>query len=466
VVEKFTAFQEAVVRACPQAILAVDENLVVRILNRSAEKLLGVESAGIVGRHVGEGGFLGQSVFQDLQETVQTGEDHNSSYYLFNEEGQRVLVNLHTSRIADGDGNCLGAMLVIEEPASGIDCRQFELILDCIEEGVIVIDADQRVVIFNRAAGECYSLESRNVVGRDFAEVLSVVPLEDQLVIRTVTLGEEFSKYHHSYVVGGRKRSFVSDTAKLTDEKGKLTGAIQVFREITALQEQERVENAERLTLIKQIAFGVAHNMRNPLTSVRGFVQVVQEKAAENAISDISEFARVALKEIDRVNELIGDFLHLADTFEVRKEPANINSLLDSIYVFIKGKAALSGVVVTREPARELPSVSVDVVQIIQVFFSIIDNALEAMQAGGQLTIRTYYLSHENKVGIDFSDTGPGIPAHLLKDIFNPFFVIREEGTGFGLAIANKIVFEHGGELKVKSEVGKGTTFSVYLPVQ
>lgn len=341
-------FYEALLRASPAAVVAVDENMIVRTISSSAEKLLDIEAGKIVDRHIKDCVLLGQGGLTDLENTLKEGVEHGITCCLCKEGGRKV--KLRTRWLLDQGGKTMGAVLILEAP----------------------------------------------------------------------------------------------------DRKS----------------DSERIINNEKVELIRQMSVGIAHHVRNSLTAVRGFIQIMQEKTGGKLTTGFTEFSSIALKELDRVNDVIGNLLHLADSSETKREAVNVGSLLENVFAFIRGKAALSGILVVKEFSSELPDPCVDVVQIIHALFNIMDNAIKAMPDGGLLTLRSYAIPAESKVCIEITDTGVGIPPENIKNIFNPFFSTREDGLGFGLALANKIIHDHGGDIKVVSGAGKGSTFSVFLPVK
>lgn len=349
------AFYDALLRVFPTAMVAVDENLVVRAISPSAETLLETAAGRIVGRNIRDCGLLEQAALTHLEDTLQEGLEHRGACCFPGNGGSRTAVTMHTQRLLDHDGRIIGALVLFEA-------------------------------------------------------------------------------------------------------SGRQTGTEEIIK-------TENVITNEKLELIRQMAVGIAHHVRNPLTAVRGFIQIMQEKTGGESAPGYTEFSSIALKELDRVNEVIGNLLHLSGSSDTRREAVNIAVLLENVYAFIRGRAALSGILLEKDFSPELASPCLDVVQIIHAFFKLLDNAIKSMPDGGRLLLRAYELPEESKVCIEISDTGTGIPPEDLANIFNPFFSSREDGMGFGLALANRVIYDHGGEIKVVSEEGKGTTFFVCLPV-
>jgi signal transduction histidine kinase len=331
---------------------------------------------------------------------------------------------------------------------------------------MVAVDENLVVRAISPSAEEFLETAAGKIVGRDIRDCGLLE--QDGLTRLENTLQEGLEHKGACRLPGNgeNKPALTMQTKRLIDHEGKTIGAVLLFEASGRRAGAENVIKNEKLELIRQMAVGIAHHVRNPLTAVRGFIQIMQEKTGGESFPGFFEFSSIALKELDRVNEVIGKLLHLSGSSDTRRETVNIAVLLDNVHAFIRGRAALSGILVEKDIPPELASPCLDVVQIIHALFKLLDNAIESMPDGGRLLLRAYDLPEESKVCIEISDTGTGIPPENLVNIFNPFFSSREDGMGFGLALANRVVYDHGGEIKVVSEEGKGSTFSVYLPVK
>jgi len=224
------------------------------------------------------------------------------------------------------------------------------------------------------------------------------------------------------------------------------------------------VERAEKLATIGRMAASIVHEIRNPLTSIRGFVQLLAEKRP--AQDPEREYLDIVLEELDRVNEYITHFLQLAKPEQRRRTEVDLVDLLRGIMVLAESQGLLRDIEVVQEYASALPPVFADPGQIRQVFLNLIQNAFQAMPHGGRLTVRAYPAAEERMVAVDVEDTGTGIPEEHLPRLGEFFFTTKEDGTGLGLALTFRIVREHGGTIEVWSRVGQGSRFTVRLPYQ
>jgi len=230
------------------------------------------------------------------------------------------------------------------------------------------------------------------------------------------------------------------------------------------------VQRTDRLRSLETIAGGFAHEVRNPLTSIKTFIQLTPERKDDPEF--IGHFSTVVAEDVARIERLIQEILDYARYMQPKFQEEDINVIVESCLYFVRIKADSKAVLVKKDLASDLPSVLLDRQQIKQVLLNLFINAIEAMGDGGELIMRTHRLSKapgDTWVQMEVTDTGCGIPQADLEHIFDPFYTTKHEsqereGTGLGLTIVHQIVQEHGGHIEVKSEFGRGTTFLVNLP--
>ncbi len=225
------------------------------------------------------------------------------------------------------------------------------------------------------------------------------------------------------------------------------------------LEIEEQLRRADRLSALGELSAGMAHEIRNPLGSIRGTAEILRDGMA--AGDPRSEFAAILIQEVDRLNRVVQDFLEFARPAESGRSAVDLNALLQELIVLTR-QPARSGGVKVEFTAGEIPLVKADREQLRQAFLNLILNAFQAMPAGGVLNLATN--RSDDRVRLRFRDSGVGIPADHLERIFNPFFTTRSEGTGLGLAIVHRIIQGHGGRIEVASEPGRGTTFTLLFP--
>jgi signal transduction histidine kinase len=233
---------------------------------------------------------------------------------------------------------------------------------------------------------------------------------------------------------------------------------------------QNILRRSDRLASLGTLIASLAHEIRNPLVSIKTFTQLLPERMDDEEFRDY--FLKVAAGEIDRLTSLINELLGFAKPSEPNLKGEDINALIDRMGVLIANEAKKKNITLIKNYDPHLPSIMVDAEQLKQVLLNILLNAIQAIEKEGQIWIETrvVQITHEEKiepyVQIEIRDTGVGIPPENIDHVFDPFFSTKPEGSGLGLAISHQIIHEHGGFIDVESEVGKGTSFRINLPLR
>jgi signal transduction histidine kinase len=233
---------------------------------------------------------------------------------------------------------------------------------------------------------------------------------------------------------------------------------------------QTIMRRADRLASLGTLIASLAHEIRNPLVSIKTFTQLLPERIDDEEFRNY--FLKVASGEIDRLTGLINELLGFARPSEPRLEGEDVNSLIDKMEILVATEARKKNVTLNKNYARDLPQIKADAEQLKQVLLNLLLNAIQSTKGEGKIWIETRQVQVpiEDKVEpftqIEVRDTGVGIPKENLERIFDPFFSTRPEGSGLGLAISHQIIHDHGGFISVESEVGKGTSFKVHLPLK
>lgn len=245
-------------------------------------------------------------------------------------------------------------------------------------------------------------------------------------------------------------------------ELGKVAEAINhMAKELKGKKRlEDQLQRSERLAALGQLVSGIAHELRNPLSIIRATMQLMEKELDDR--KGIGEYTGIVKEQADRQNKIIQELLDFAKPTVPQLVPVDLNQLLDSVMTFTRAYLKDRNVALSIEKEKELPRILADGEKIKQVILNLILNGVQAMPDGGDLKIKTYCT--EEKVVMEFSDTGVGIPWKNIEKIFNPFFTTRDGGTGLGLAIAHQIVKMHQGTLEARSVMGKGATFTVTIP--
>jgi signal transduction histidine kinase len=253
------------------------------------------------------------------------------------------------------------------------------------------------------------------------------------------------------------RRVQLEDTAKGLEES---------YRQLQSQSEliiriEEQLRRAERLSALGELSAILAHEIRNPLASIRGTAEILMED--RTSAESRGEFLGILVKESDRLNRVVEDFLKMARPDPMIKNPCDINEELRNMVTLLSSQARQSKVTLKLKPTR-LPPFTGDGEKLRQAFMNILLNAIQASPAESEVTVSTRENPENGGIEIRFSDRGPGIPEQAVKEIFEPFFTTKGTGTGLGLPITKKIIEGHGGTIEVESEPGQGATFRVCLP--
>jgi two-component system sensor histidine kinase AtoS len=320
--------------------------------------------------------------------------------------------------------------------------------------GVVTFNEDGKITYMNETAQEL--LRFKETMEAEMAWQFL------QLLRETLLTGRRHNQQHLTMPYAGENHYYCVNMAPLYEESGRISGAVSVFQDIT---EKKKMENEllqmEKFSLVAELAAGTAHEIRNPMTTMRGFLQLLSKEFKPD--SKGSEYCTLMIEEIDRANSIIREFLLLTRPSAPKLKEADLHLILEEIFLLIESKSLLENVELHKNYACELPPARVDQAQIKQVFLNLATNAIQAMPSGGALAIST--AADQNRILVSFCDTGPGIGESSLIKVFDPFYTTKEGGTGLGLTISYRIVENHGGRLSVQNVPGKGAKFTVELPI-
>lgn len=333
-------------------------------------------------------------------------------------------------------------------------------VVESMVNGLISVDESGMITTINQTASQIIGVNSSDAEGRDISEVFRSDECDIQEVLSTDRpVVEKEIAYRRN---GGYTPLSVS-VSPLRDEIGKVMGAVVIIRDLREIKElQEKVRRAERLASLGRLAAGIAHEIRNPLSSIRGFAQYFQGKF-EPETKDV-KYAKAMVDEIDRLNRIIEALLDFARPAEPKLSPYSIEDVINHALGLVQADMDVKEVRLTRNFQSGIPEVMIDRDQMIQAILNILLNAVEALDKDGEITVSAS--TEGDNLKITISDTGSGIREEDLSKVFDPFFSTKKSGTGLGLAIVHKIVENHGGEIRVNSIVGQGATFTILLPLR
>jgi two-component system nitrogen regulation sensor histidine kinase GlnL len=337
----------------------------------------------------------------------------------------------------------------------------FEAIINSLEEAIVLFDKSTNILYLNKTAEELLRKNSKDAVGKRLPQILNTEKAISPLIRKTISEGRSFRGKSVSMNVGRTVNMDFSLAPFFTG--GKIEGAVLSLYENINIAEREDVDFDSIVYMIGSIA----HEIKNPLGGIKGAAQLLLKK---NLDAPPEEYVDLIIRETDRLNSILHDYLTIC-----RKpsfNPVNVHEVMEKALHIMDVPIRKAGIVLKRLYDPSLPQVKGDEAKLLQVFLNIIKNAIESMKRGGRIEVSTCPSEESIREGgrtkrwamISIRDTGKGIPDGDLRKIFIPFYTRKKNGTGIGLALSKKIIKDHGGLIKVKSQEGKGTAFSIYIP--
>ncbi len=344
-----------------------------------------------------------------------------------------------------------------EQRAANVESYN-ENILQCVTSGVMTFDKNCLLTTINRAAEEALGMKREQAVGMSCTDLFGFNDIT-AAVHDTIEKKTPSARMEAMLDRPAGKIWLGYNTAILTDRHGDALGVILSFSDLTEVKRlQEQVELRERLTALGEMSAGIAHELRNPMAVISGYINLLSKKtdASNQAI------IRDITSEINGMNRIISDLLTFARPASLNRVRVNIREMIEGCVSNVLQATATDGRIRTVVRVDDA-TMSVDEVLMRQAFTNLFQNAVEAMPDSGTITVETRL---DRDLRIVIHDTGAGIPSDQLKKIFLPFFTTKDRGVGLGLALVHKTVLSHGGRIEAESREGQGTTFTVTLPLR
>ncbi|MCA0756217.1 PAS domain S-box protein [Paenibacillus sp. N4] len=339
--------------------------------------------------------------------------------------------------------------------------QYLESFVNQTSDAIHVADLDGRITQVNRAFEKMYGWTGEEIVGKP----LENIPLEHAGSHRelkaTVLSGGSVTDFETVRITKSGSPIDISITiSPIRDEAGAIIAIASISRNITSRkQTEEMIRRSEKLSVVGQIAAGVAHEVRNPLTTLRGFVQLQKQKG-----SLPPSHLDIMLNELDQINMIVSEFLVFAKPQASRYQSIKPENLVGDTMLLLDSEAKMSNVQLRMTAEKELPLIIGEANQLKQVFVNVIKNGMEAMPGGGELSI-DIARHGDGMIVLRFKDQGCGIAAEDLHRLGEPFFTKKDSGNGLGLMVSQQIIAGHKGSIVFRSELGKGTCVEISLPV-
>lgn len=336
-----------------------------------------------------------------------------------------------------------------------------DTVVEHVPIGLLAVDHRGKIAAFNNSAETILQLCASEIIGQDAARLIPAELLAE--INHSKNGADVIEKEIECKRTDGKMVPLEIGASSLRDENNVFLGNVLLFKDLTEVQALRReVARSQRLASVGRLAAGVAHEIRNPLSSIKGFATYFKQRYTDHP--EDQQTADIMIQEVDRLNRVVGQLLEFARPITAKKQRISLPALLKDSIKLIEEQAAAKGVSVQIQNAAGTDSARGDPDRINQILLNLYLNAIDAMENGGELKVALSSNRTNSEIYIKISDTGCGIsPEHLTK-IFDPYFTTKSTGTGLGLAIAHNVVEALGGKITVESNTQKGTTFTVALP--
>lgn len=344
------------------------------------------------------------------------------------------------------------------------DRELYESIFESMIEGVFVLDENNNIQYVNSNALKMFNLDFR-ILEKNISEVFR----NKNILLFFKDILESGNEIHDRAIESGyfNDHRIIRVNAFPLKQNNKIIGTIIMLLDITARkEEQNKLRRAESLASLTTLAAGVAHEIKNPLSSIAIYIQLMERylnKLPENFKLKFGNMISIISEEIDRLNRIISDFLFSVRPTVLNKELVNLEKLLNQLLELISLQVKEKGLNLTLKVEKKFPEIICDPNYTKNAFLNIVKNSIEACDKNDEIIISL--IKEGDYVKIIFRDTGKGIPKDKINQIFDPYFTTKDFGTGLGLTIVYKIIKEHNGDISISSDLNKGTIFTIKLPI-
>jgi len=459
-----------IVHTCPDSVCIVREDGTVFEVNESFCQMSGFSKEEVIGKTILELGILGDKQAREhlMEELRRQGEVLNREIRFRCKDGSILHGLISVRTISVNEENCQMFFIrdITEQKLTEAELirseRLYRTLIENIPVTVFRVDHNMRFIYANQAMEKDYGINNASVIGETWDEIglSEKVSQSWRKMCFDVLQSGRAIEYEGQYSgKEGELRNYLIRVIPEKNEAGQIESLLSVSLDITEWKIMERkLLRLDRLNTVGEMAAAIGHEIRNPLTTVRGYLQVFQQR---DEYARHKEQLKMMIEELDRANTIISEYLSLAKTKMTDLKTGNLNQVFDALFPLIQADAFHSGHQVQLN-ASVLPDIEFDEKELRQMVLNLVRNGLEAMTEGGIVTISTY--QEENHVVFAVQDTGSGIPADVVDRIGTPFLTTKSNGTGLGLSVCYRIAERHNA--KIEFSTGKsGTTFYVKFPV-
>lgn len=439
--ERVSRYTVNILNDLPLGLITYDNNLNLSFINQSGLKMLRCSLEDIKGLH-----------FEEI-----------SKQFFANES---LVLNVNKHQLEDKSYLCLFTEASKEQDINNLQL-QTQTILNSINAAVLILDQEKRIVLCNKTLEKMVEMEAKDFLGmnsKDFERLINFSIKNPDKLNSDSCINNGLVECS-LITPTGETIQLLCHRSPIRNVNREIIGYIDAGYDITMFnKEQHKVVQQEKLASLGQMAAGIVHEIRNPLTTIKGFIQLIQAKSQEEKIK---EYAAVIEKEVYDMNKLVTDFLTFAKPHPPILKKVSLNRLIESMQTMLEANSFLKRADLTFIFTLKERLVLADPNQLKQVLLNMVENALDATNtlSNPEITIQTGWNNPTQEMVIVVKDNGIGMKSNEKVKLGTPFFTTKDKGTGLGLSICFQIVKEHGGRILIESEEGQGTTFNIYLPI-
>ncbi|QIZ06266.1 PAS domain S-box protein [Priestia megaterium] len=451
------------------AICMVDmENRFIRV-NHVYTKIFGYTEDDVIGKRVEE--FSTPDIVHDIIESVKSGEAYPDMVtQRYHKDGSILDIAVSYSPFRNSCGEIIAVIAIFRDITEHINIERelkktrelYKLITENTSDMIKVYSLDKKIVYASPSHEKGIGYTPDQLIGKTVYDLIIPEEIEHFERVYQRLIETKEPQLLQTKLQAADKEVIYSETtfSPIFNEQGEIDSYVTVGRDITdRVKNDDALRNLDRLSIIGQLAAGVAHEIRNPLTSLKGFSKLLKDTRNQEKQGD---YLSIIMNELDRIDMIVNEFMSLAKPQAIQFDQENLNSILESTVNILHPQALLHNVQITNHYQNDNIDLLCNPNQLKQVFVNFLKNAIESMPFGGNVNIHVQRVEGK-RVQISFSDEGMGIDGELMRYLGTPFYTTKDKGIGLGLTVSNKIIQEHNGTMKIDSQTGKGTTVKVEL---
>ncbi len=459
------------------AIITTDANGVITSCSQGGSELLGLLPGEAVGKRADSYLSGGAAELERILERLRTeGRFRNYLTEIITPSSRVVPIAVSASAMRSKSEDVIGVILVAHnlteirklEDELASKNRFMANILQDSADAIITLDPDDIITSWNRGAESIFGYTAAEVLGKSSS--LIVPPdlrnsfEQERIKERLQKQGAVRSLQTERLTKDGRRIQVIFTRTAIRDGTGKVIGSSTVLKDVTSYRNLERqLADTEHLATLGELSAGLAHEIKNPLAGIKGAIDIIRDSIP---VMDIHrEILGDVLHEVNRIDKIVKDLLTYAKPKPPSHSDIRMSELAGRIVAMVRQTSKNESITITLEELTAVPAFTGDETQLEQVLLNLLLNAQHAVRGAGHIQVRLHYDADESLVRFEVEDDGVGISDEVRKRIFHPFFTTRVDGTGLGLATCLKNVQYHGGTIDVQTEPGKGTKFTVSIPL-